>query len=153
MTKKIKILFVLIFLLNGCDYKPIYLNKSDTNFSIEQLEFSGNTEINNLVNKKLKKYRNNNNAIKKFDIKINSEYEEISQSKDLTGKTTDYKVVIKLTFKINNNKNVTTLNLKEDFLIKNLSNEFEEIKYKKTKIENSTNIIINSLIIQLSQIK
>ena len=42
--------------------------------------------------------------------------------------------------------------LQEDFLIKNLTNEFEENKYEKTKIENAINIIINTFTIQLSQI-
>ena len=37
--------------------------------------------------------------------------------------------------------------------MKNLTNEFEERKYEKTKIENATSIMINTFIIQLSQIK
>ena len=37
---------------------------------------------------------------KKFDIDINSVYEKISQSKDATGKTTDYKIIVKIIFKI-----------------------------------------------------
>ena len=36
--------------------------------------------------------------------------------------------------------------------MKNLNNEFEEKKYEKAKIENSIDIIINTFIIQLSQI-
>ena len=152
MTNKIKILVLLIFLFNGCDYKPIYSNQSDDNFSIEQIGFNGDVEINNLLNKKLKRYQNKN-VTKKFDIEVNSEYNKISQSKDRTGKTTDYKVIIKITFKINDNENFTTIQLQEDFLMKNLTNEFEERKYEKTKIENATSIIINTFIIQLSQIK
>ena len=109
-------------------------------------------EINNLIDRKLKRYQNKN-VEKKFDVEINSDYNKVSQSKDRTGKTTDYKVIIKITFKIDDNKNVTTIQLEEDFLMKNLINEFEERKYEKTKIENATDIMINTFIIQLSQIR
>ena len=145
MIKKISILFLLTFLLNNCDYKPIYSDSSRDNFSIEELNFNGDIEINNLLNKKLKRYQNKN-SIRKFDVDINSAYEKISQSKDLTGKTTDYKVIVKITFQINESK---TLILQEDFLMKNLTNEFEENKYEKTKIESSIDIIINTFTIQL----
>lgn len=149
MIKKISILFLLTFLLNNCDYKPIYSDSSRDNFSIEELNFNGDIEINNLLNKKLKRYQNKN-SIRKFDVDINSVYEKISQSKDLTGKTTDYKIIVKITFQINESK---TLILQEDFLMKNLTNEFEENKYEKTKIESSIDIIINTFTIQLSQMQ
>ena len=149
MIKKISILFLLTFLLNNCDYKPIYSDSSRDNFSIEELNFNGDIEINNLLRKKLKRYQNQN-SIKKFDVDINSAYEKISQSKDLTGKTTDYKIIVKITFQINESK---TLILQEDFLMKNLTNEFEENKYEKTKIESSIDIIINTFTIQLSQMQ
>ena len=129
MIKKISILFLLTFLLNNCDYKPIYSDSSRDNFSIEELNFNGDIEINNLLNKKLKKYQNKN-SIKKFDVDINTVYEKISQSKDLTGKTTDYKIIVKITFQINESK---TLILQEDFLMKNLTNEFEENKYERPR--------------------
>ena len=72
MKKYIYILLVPFLLLN-CDYKPIYSKKNNTNFSIEKIGFKGDKEINNLVNKKLKKYQNNNNE-NKFFIEITSSY-------------------------------------------------------------------------------
>jgi len=149
MIKKITIFFLLTFLLNNCDYKPIYSDSSRGNFSIEELNFNGDIEINNLLSKKLKRYQNQDST-KKFDVDINSAYEKISQSKDLTGKTTDYKIIVKIAFQINESK---TLILQEDFLMKNLNNEFEEKKYEKTKIESSIDIIINTFTIQLSQMQ
>lgn len=152
MIRKIIISILLTFLLYSCDYKPIYSNISENNFSIEEISFNGDLEINNLINKKLKRYQNQN-SLKKFDIDILSSYEKNSQSKDALGKTSDYKVIIKIKFKIDNNKKLITLERQEDFLIKNLTNEFEEKKYEKIKIENAINLIINTLVIQLSQLK
>mgnify|MGYP001388654076 CR=1 FL=1 len=151
MIRKFIILILSTFLLYSCDYKPIYLNKSDINFSIENVNYKGNNEINNIVDTKLKRYKNRD-QVKKFNINVNSTYEKISQSKDLTGKTTDYKIIIKITFEIDNNKETITLISQEDFFMKNLDNEFEEKKYEKTKINNSIDIIINTFTLQLSQL-
>ena len=59
MIRKFIILILSTFLLYSCDYKPIYLNKSDINFSIENVNYKGNNEINNIVDTKLKRYKNN----------------------------------------------------------------------------------------------
>jgi len=151
MIRKLIIFILSTFLLYSCDYKPIYSNKSDTNFFIESINFKGEAEINNLISKKLKRYQKRNSS-KKFNVDVNSSYEKISQSKDLTGKTTDYKIIIKITFEIDNNKETITLISQEDFFMKNLDNEFEEKKYEKTKINNSIDIIINTFTLQLSQL-
>ena len=151
MIRKIIILILSTFLLSSCDYTPIYSKKSNINFSIDKLEFNGNKEINSIINRKLKRYQKEN-FNKKFNININSVYEKLTQSKDLTGKATDYKIIIKITFSISDDTKTTNLVLDEDFVIKNLTDEFEEKRYEKTKIENSVDIITNTLIIQLSQI-
>ena len=151
MIRKIIILFFFTFLLYGCDYKPIYSITSNDSFSIEEINFEGDIEINNLLNKKLKNYQNRN-AQQKFNIDVNSALEKISQSKDQKGKTTDYKIIIKIKFKVDNDKKIIVIQSQEDFLIKNLTNEIEEKKYEKAKIRNAIDIIVNNFIIQLSQI-
>ena len=52
MKKYIYIILIPLFLFS-CEYKPIYSDKNDYNFSIEKINFEGNSEINNLVEKKL----------------------------------------------------------------------------------------------------
>tara|TARA_B100001113_G_C21061515_1_gene601394 strand:+ start:506 stop:961 length:456 start_codon:yes stop_codon:yes gene_type:complete len=151
MLRNIIILFFFSFLLSNCDYTPIYSDKKSNNFSIEEINYTGDIEINTLINKKLKIYQKQEKS-KKFNIDIKSSYQKISQSKDLTGKTTDYKIIIKVLFKIENNQKITTVQAQEDFVIKNITNEFEEKNYEKIKKENLTDLIVNSLIIQLSQI-
>ena len=44
-----------------------------------------------------------------------------------------------------------TFKFKEEFLIKNFSNKFEESNLEKIKKENSIDLIINKLINQISQ--
>ena len=150
MKKYIYIILIPLFLLS-CEYTPIYSNKNDYNFSIEKINFEGNSEINNLVEKKLIRFLNRD-VNKKFIITTNSSYKKISQSKNLTGKTTDYLITIEIIFKIENEKEQKTLINKKEFLIKNFSDKFEENKLEKTKKESLVNSMVNEFIIQLSRI-
>ena len=151
MKKFFYILIFIPFLILGCKYTPIYSNKDNFNFKIENIQFNGDAEINNLIDKKLKKYKK---AIsdKKISILTFTSYDKISQSKNLSGKTTDYLVEIKTTFKVEINNKTKTLIFKEQFLVKNFSNKFEENNFEKIKKENSIDLIINKLIAQISQI-
>ena len=134
----------------SCDYSPIYSSKDNYNFFIEKIDLNGDAEINNLIDKKLKKYQTTKNE-KKISISSTSSYNKVSQSKNLSGKTTNYLVIIEIAFQIKKGDKLNTLKFKEDFLIKNFSNKFEESNLEKIKKENATNLIINSLISQISQ--
>ena len=150
MKKYIYIIIFIPFLILSCDYSPIYSNKNNYNFFIEKIEFNGDTEINNLIDKKLKKYQTIKNE-KKISIFSTSSYNKVSQSKNLSGKTTNYLVIIEIVFQIKKGNKLNILKFKEEFLIKNFSNKFEENNLENIKKENATNLIINRLISQLSQ--
>ena len=148
MIKKIILITFFSFLLSSCDYTPIY-SSNNSDYFIEDISFDGDIEINNLINKKIKKFQSTNSS-KKFKIKATSSYDKISQSKDKTGKTTDFKIFINVKFEIQNQKETKTLIVAEDFVMKNFTNNFEEQKYEKIKKDNITDLIVNKLIIQLS---
>ena len=150
MRKYFYIFIFIPFLILSCDYSPIYSSKDNYNFFIEKIDYSGDAEINNLIDKKLKKYQTIKNE-KKISISSISSYNKVSQSKNLSGKTTNYLVVIEIAFQIKKGDKLNTLKFKEDFLIKNFSNKFEESNLEKIKRENATNLIINRLISQISQ--
>ena len=150
MKKMLNILIFIPFLFLGCQYTPIYSNKDKFNFKIENIDFTGDVEINNLIDKKLKKYKTTKSG-ENVSISTFSSYEKISQSKNLSGKTTDYLVVIKTNFEIKIDDKIKTLIFMEEFLIKNFSNKFEENNFEKIKKENSIDLIINKLVTQISQ--
>ena len=152
MKKILNILIFIPFLFLGCQYTPIYSNKDKFNFKIENIDFTGDVEINNLIDKKLKKYKTTKSG-EKVSISTFSSYEKISQSKNLSGKTTDYLVEIKTSFKIKIDGKTKTLIFKEDFLIKNFSNKFEEYNFEKIKKENAIDLVISKLITQISQLQ
>ncbi len=150
MRKYFYIFIFIPFLMLSCDYSPIYSSKDNYNFFIEKIDLNGDAEINNLIDKKLKKYQTTKNE-KKISISSTSSYNKVSQSKNLSGKTTNYLVIIEIAFQIKKDDKLNTIKFKEDFLIKNFSNKFEEINLEKTKKENATSLIINRLISQISQ--
>ena len=150
MKKFFYILIFIPFLILGCKYTPIYSNKDNFNFKIENIQFNGDAETNNLIDKKLKKYKKTISD-KKISILTFTSYDKISQSKNLSGKTTDYLVEIKTSFKIEIDNKAKMLIFKEEFLIKNFSNKFEEYNFEKIKKENSIDLIINKLVTQISQ--
>ena len=132
MRKYFYIFIFIPFLMLSCDYSPIYSSKDNYNFFIEKIDFSGDAEINNLIDKKLKKYQTTKNE-KKISISSTSSYNKVSQSKNLSGKTTDYLVIIEIAFRIKKGDKLNTLKFKEDFLIKNFSNKWEESNLEKIK--------------------
>ena len=150
MKKILNILIFIPFLFLGCQYTPIYSNKDKFNFKIENIDFTGDVEINNLIDKKLKKYQTTKHE-RKFSILSTSSYKKVSQSKNLSGKTTNYLIVIGITFQIKKEDKLNTLKFEEEFLIKNFSNKFEENNLEKIKKENSIDLIINRLITQILQ--
>ena len=150
MRKYFYIFIFIPFLILGCDYTPIYSNKDNYNFFIEKIELNGDAEINNLIDKKLKRYRKAKTE-KKISISSTSSYNKVSQSKNLSGKTTNYLVIIEITFKIQKEDQINTFKFNEEFLIKNFSNKFEENNLEKIKKENSIDQIINRLINQISR--
>ena len=150
--KKYIYIILLPLLFMSCDYKPIYSMKNNYNFMIEEINLNGDREINNLINKKLKKFQKRENE-KKFSISAISSYEKISQSKDLSGKTTNYLITIDVSFEIKKGNEVNKFMTKEEFLIKNFSNKYEENNLEKIKKENLIDLIVRRLVVQLSQIE
>ena len=57
MIKKNLIILIFMF-LNSCGFTPIYVNNSNLNFSIEQINYIGDRELNNFLKTNLNKYKN-----------------------------------------------------------------------------------------------
>ena len=150
MKKYIYILILIPLLFLSCDYSPIYSNQNNYDFEIEKIQLNGDAEINNLIDKKLKKYNKSSN-VKKFSIFASSSYLKSSQSKNLSGKTTNYEIIINVNFQVEKENKIKNFKFDEKFLIKNYSNKFEENNLEKIKKENSIDLMINKLVTQISQ--
>ena len=148
MIKKVfnlPFLFILLFFLNGCGFKPILLGP-DYDFSIKVEKSSGNQDINSKIENKLKSL----NGIKKsFKINLNSNETKNILSKDSKGDPTILEIVINLSYVITENSKVlTSRTLTQRSTYNNISDKFELSKseeiLKENLVENLVSDIINS---------
>tara|TARA_B100000989_G_scaffold243563_1_gene190589 strand:+ start:2622 stop:3095 length:474 start_codon:yes stop_codon:yes gene_type:complete len=155
MIKKLKILILIIFGLTSCGYSPIYYNNTDKNFEIYELELEGDEEINSIIENKLDKYFNNDSQ-KKYIVKIQSNYEKLSATKDRTGSTTHFKLIVnlKLNYKridLEPDEEIRRLSLNESLIIKKNQDNFEQNNYEKITIRNISELLVNKVVLYLAR--
>jgi len=146
MMKKIYLITLLI-ILNSCGYSSIYSEKN-YNFTITEINFTGDREINNFLKSKFKRQTSGDRE-EEFKFDIYTSYQKNPISKDTTGKITVYQmevVVMIATTSENFDKNY---NFKEKFLIKNDNDKFEEKSYEYSIKQNLTNNIFDKFMLAL----
>ena len=146
MLKKNIVIISLILILNSCGFTPIYLKNNNIDFSIEQIEYTGDRDLNNYLEINLNRYRN-----EKIDNKINLSaktiYEKNILSKDSTGKTTSYQLEVEVIFLIKSiNKKIK---ITEKKIIDSMDDKFEEARYEKSIKQSFAYSISNKLISEL----
>ena len=140
------IIIFLILLLNGCGFTPIYLNKNDIKFSIEQVDYSGDRDLNNFLKINLDQYKNEK-IDNKISIDAKSTYKKIILSKDGTGEVTNYQLEAEVIFLIkSNNKEIK---ITEKKIIDSMSDKFEEARYERSIKQNFASSITNKLTSEL----
>ena len=147
------ILILLIQGLTSCGYNPIFSEKN-YNFEINQTSFSGEKEINQVIESKFNLTRNNQSIKKKkYDLEINSSKVRKIISKNSKGDPLKFEMNISVDFKIISNGNLLlNKEIKKKSIYNNISDLFELEQNEKIIIENiSENIsdIIFSSIINL----
>ena len=55
--KKQIVLISLIFFLTHCGFSPIYIKNTNTNFSIENVSYEGDRDLNNFLKTNLEQYK------------------------------------------------------------------------------------------------
>jgi len=146
MIKKNIIIVSLILFLNSCGFTPIYLKKNDIKFSIEQVNYSGDRDLNNFLKINLDQYKNEKIDNKIF-IDAKSTYKKIILSKDGTGEVTNYQLEAEVIFLIkSNNKEIK---ITERKIIDSMSDKFEEARYERSMKQNFASSITNKLISEL----
>jgi len=147
MIKKFTIVIALI-ILTGCGFTPMHSKNNNNNFSIEQINFSGERELNNFLRIGLTRYKSSSD--KKFFIDVESEFSKIILTKDKTGKATNYELIANVTIKLKSNKKIEFAERK---IIKNLNDNFEQTKQERSVKQIFATSMINKLINQLSIIR
>ena len=155
MIKKLTLLIFIVFGLTNCGYSPMISDSANTNFEIYNLELEGNNEVNTMIKNKLEKFKNNNSE-KKYIVKINTNYKKISATKNSTGRTTHFKLIVDLSlsykkFNLNEDKQEKKISFSESLIIKKNQNNFEQNDYENIVIENMSELLINKVILYLGR--
>ena len=144
---KIKIIFIsLIFLLANCGFSPIYVKNTNNNFSIENVIYNGDRELNNFLKTNLNQYKNEE-ANKKVSIEVTSKYEKIILTKNTVGKVTNYKLTAKVTFLIKSTDR--KINIFEERVINTMDDKFEEARKEKAIKQSFASSISKKLVSEL----
>ena len=138
------------FLLFSCGFEPIYSQKkldSNYNFTIANIGFSGNNNINQYLKNNLIEYTNNEDKEIKYDLNINSSIIKTITSKNKKGNPEIFYTNIKINVEIIENDKIKNKTIfEEGFEYKNKSNKYALNKYEKNIQENLTNKISKDLI-------
>ena len=145
-------LITIIIFLNSCGYTPMYSSVNKTDFYLEKINLNGDEFIIKNITNNLGNF-SQTNSMKKIIIEGKILYQKTSQTKNLAGDTTQYrlKTTSKLTIKTSNQE--IKFNTSENFDMKNFDDEFEEKKYEKTIKENFARSINSQIILQISKVE
>ena len=135
-----------MFLLANCGFSPIYVKNTNNNFSIENVIYNGDKELNNFLKTNLNQYKNEE-ANKKVSIEVTSKYEKIILTKNTVGKVTNYKLTAKVTFLIKSTDR--KINIIEERVINTMDDKFEEAKKEKAVKQSFATSISSKLASEL----
>ena len=142
MKKKIFLILTIAIMLTACEYQPIYNNSQTKNIKYDFIETKGDQQINKLIVNNFKRNQKKLN-VKIYKIKINSKFNKFVLAKDKFGSPTDYKLLVTSNFEIENDEQKISLVISEEFVYKNLQENYDQSNYE--------NIIKKNLAEQISE--
>jgi hypothetical protein len=147
MIKKNISLIFLIFFLTHCGFTPVYQNNTNINYSIEQVDYTGDRELNNFLKSNLNKYKNEK-INKKIFIEVNSIYKKNILTKDGSGKITSYELEAVVIFLIQPlNKKIQIIEKK---IMNSMDDKFEETRQERIIKQSFVSSISNKLISEIN---
>ena len=145
---------ILLLLLTSCGYEAIHSKKNSVNydFSISELTFVGERNVNLKIKEKLNNYILNKKD-KNFILKISSSTEKVVIAKNTSGDPTNFQSTIIVNVEVlmgDNFKN--SFRFIENFKYSNIKNKLDLKKYEKDIKNNLAETITYKLVYKLSGI-
>ena len=129
MKKKIFLILTIAIMLTACEYQPIYNNSQTKNIKYDFIETKGDQQINKLIANNFKRNQTKLN-VEVYKIKINSKFNKFVLAKDKFGSPTDYKLLVTSNFEIENDEQKLALVISEEFVYKNLQENYDQSNYE-----------------------
>jgi len=129
MKKKIFLILTIAIMLTACEYQPIYNNSQTKNIKYDFIETKGDQQINKLIVNNFKRNQTKLN-VEVYKIKINSKFNKFILAKDKFGSPTDYKLSVTSNFEIESDEQKLALVISEEFVYKNLQENYDQSNYE-----------------------
>jgi len=152
MLKKLFLILILLNVLQGCGYSPMYSANNKLMINIEEINSDGDWELNNYIKSSLRRHSSDNET-EKFKIKLDTIYNKSSIEKDSAGNTTKYLFEIEANVNINSTKINKNFLFKEKFTMDNFEDSLVEKNYESSNKKNIANLIVDKLIVQLANLE
>ena len=147
------ILITLLIFTMSCGYEPINAKKNRIkggNFSIGQINFIGDRQINIKIKEKLSNYSNVKKD-KHYTLEIESKSLKTTIAKDIKGDPSVFDLSIKIIVQFKKEDNTgTKIIFNENFKYNNNVDKLEMKRYEREIKHNLAQTITNSLIMKLS---
>ena len=143
MNKFFKFL-ILILILQGCTYEPIYLNKN-YNFRFSNINLLGDEQINNII-KNFLIYNTNGEEI--YSVNLNTSRKREIVSSDSKGDPKIYKIIINLKYQLyQNEKEIKQDQISKHVTYKSIKDKFELSQYEDNIIKNLSDNISKEILL------
>jgi len=152
MLKKLFLILILLNVLQGCGYSPMFSVNNKLMINIEEINSDGDWELNNYIKSSLRRHSSDNKT-EKFKIKLDTIYNKSSIEKDSAGNTTKYLFEIEANVNINSTKINKNFLFKEKFTMDNFEDSLVEKNYESSNKKNIANLIVDKLIVQLANLE
>jgi hypothetical protein len=150
------ILPVLFYLfLASCGYEAIYSKKNSMNynFSISELNFIGDREVNLRIKQRLNNYTLNQSN-KDFKVKIYSTSTKVISAKNTSGDATSFRNTVTTSVEVSmNGKFKNSFIIDESFNYNIINNKFSLKKYEREIKNNLAQTVTDKIIFKLSNIQ
>ena len=138
----------------SCGYTPIYQTDQILNIKLDNVNSSGDKDINREIVKNLDKYRDGDtNNI--FDLSINSSKREDIVTKDKKGNATSYKLTLEVDINLKNisNDKKFTKKFSKNMSFNSKNNKFELDQYRLSLEKNMISQILQDINLYLRNLK
>lgn len=147
---KFFIITIILILINGCSYQPIFSNK-EYDFKFVNINFEGDKKINNNIKSKLTSETDDG---KKYDIFFTSRKEKEIVSSNEKGDPKIYKLKIYVEYSLEENgKKIFDDIIIEQVNYNNMTDKFKLSQYETNIINDLSNNIASRIIVTVATLK
>ena len=132
---KIILIFIALFIISGCSYKPILINKKN-DITFENISSENKSKINMILKKNLLERSGNSNK-NSYDLYFSTKDEKEIVSSNENGDPTVFKIKIVTNYSlIQNDKIIFTNKIVKQVNYNNINDKFELLKYEENILDN-----------------